>query len=122
MRGDRGQATLEVALITPVILLVVVALIQFAIWYNAEQTTIAAAQEGAAQASTHAGDLAAGQQRAQFLMSGLASMTSDEQVKVSPVAPDGIQVSVSAQLDSLIPGISGFALHATATSHAENAP
>lgn len=122
MRGDRGQSTLEVALITPVILLVVVALIQFAIWYNAEQTTIAAAQEGAAQASTHAGDLAAGQQRAQYLMSGLASMTSGDQVKVSPVVPDGIQVSVSAQLDSLIPGISGFALHATATSHAENIP
>lgn len=119
--NDGGQATLEVALITPVLLLLVVGLIQFALWYNAEQTVIAAAQEGAAQASTHAGDATAGQQRAQSLLQGLSSMTTGQQVTVSPAGTDGISVSVSARLDSLIPGFGGFALHATATSHAERA-
>lgn len=43
-------------------------------------------------------------------------------MSVSAVPPDAISVSVSARLNSLIPGIGSFALHATATSHAESAP
>jgi Flp pilus assembly protein TadG len=120
--NDRGQATLELLLVLPLLLFVLLALIQFAIWYDAEQTTIAAAQEGAAQVSTHGGDAAAGQQRAQLLMAGVGSMSTPPQVTVAPSGAGQISVSVSAQLESLIPGVGGFSLHATAVARVEQLP
>ena len=119
---DRGQVTLELLLVLPLLLIILVALIQFAIWYSAEQTTIAAAQEGAAQVSTQGGDAAAGQRRAQSLMAGVASMSTPPQVTVAPAGAGEISVSVSARLQSLIPGVGGFDLHATALAHVEQLP
>jgi Flp pilus assembly protein TadG len=119
--NDRGQATLELLLVLPLLLLLLVALVQFTLWYQAEQTTIAAAQEGAAQVSTHGGDAAAGQQRAQLLMAGVSAMSSPPQVTVAPAGVE-ISVSVSAEMQSLIPGVSGFSLHATALAHVEQLP
>jgi Flp pilus assembly protein TadG len=120
--NDRGQATLELLLVLPLLLFLLVALVQFALWYQAEQTTIAAAQEGAAQVSTHDGDAAAGQQRAQLLMAGVSSMSSPPQVSVAPAGAGQISVSVSAEMQSMIPGVSGFSLHATALTHVEQLP
>lgn len=119
---DKGQATLELLLVLPLLLFLLIALVQFALWYQAEQTTIAAAQEAAAQVSTHGGDAAAGQQRAQLLMAGVSSMSSPPQVTVVPAGAGQISVTVSAQMQSLIPGVGGFALHATALAHVEQLP
>ncbi|HEU5002541.1 MAG TPA: TadE/TadG family type IV pilus assembly protein [Actinomycetota bacterium] len=120
--NDGGQATLELLLVLPLLLFVLLGLIQFAIWYNAEQTTIAAAQEGAAQASTHGGEAAAAQQRAQLLMAGVSSMSTAPQITVAPAGAGQILVSVSAHLQSLIPGLGGFGLHASALARVEQLP
>ena len=120
--NDRGQATLELLFVLPLLLFVLLALIQFALWYQAEQTTIAAAQEGAAQVSTHGGDPTAGQRRAQLLMAGLSSMSSPPQVTVAPAGAGQISVSVAAEMQSLIPGVGGFSLHATAVVRVEQLP
>src|SRR5579872_2123673 len=120
--NDRSQATLELLLVLPLLLFLLVVLVQFALWYQAEQTTIAAAQEGAAQVSTHGGDAAAGQKRAELLMAGVSAMSSPPQVTVAPAGTGQISVSVSAEMQSLIPGVSGFSLHATALAHVEQLP
>jgi Flp pilus assembly protein TadG len=119
---DRGQSTLEVALILPVFLLLVLGLIQFALWYHAEELTIAAAQEGAAQVSAQSGSAAAGQQRAQELMSGLSPMTTGQTITVAPSGSGAVAVSITARLNSLIPGFSGFGVRATAIGHLEAKP
>ena len=120
--GEGGLATLEVALITPVLLLVVLGLVQFALWYHAEQVVTAAAQEAAAQASLLTGSPAAAQQRAQVLLDGLSSIAQGEQVAVGPPDTGSISVSVTARLNGIIPGVVSLPLHATATSHLEKAP
>ena len=120
--GERGLATLEVALITPVLLLVVLGLVQFALWYHAEQVVTAAAQEAAAQASLLTGSPAAAQQRAQVLLDGLSSIARGEQVAVGPPDTGSISVSVTARLNGILPGVVSLPLHATATAHLEKAP
>jgi Flp pilus assembly protein TadG len=122
-RGDeRGLATLEVALITPVLLLVVLGLVQFALWYHAEQVVTAAAQEAAAQASLATGSPAKAQQRAQVLLDGLSSTARGEQVTVGPPDTGSISVSVTARLNGILPGVVSLPLKATATAHLEKAP
>ena len=120
--GERGLATLEVALITPVLLLVVLGLVQFALWYHAEQVVTAAAQEAAAQASLLTGSPTAAQQRAQVLLDGLSSIARGTQVAVGPPDTGSISVSVTARLNGILPGIVSLPLHATATAHLEKAP
>ena len=120
--GERGLATLEVALITPVLLLVVLGLVQFALWYHAEQVVTAAAQEAAAQASLLTGSPTAAQQRAQVLLDGLSSIARGTQVAVGPPDTGSISVSVTARLNGILPGVVSLPLHATATAHLEKAP
>jgi Flp pilus assembly protein TadG len=120
--GEAGLATLEVALITPVLLLVVLGLVQFALWYHAEQVVTAAAQEAAAQASLLTGSPAAAQQRAQVLLDGLSSIARGTQVAVGPPDTGSISVSVTARLNGILPGVVSLPLHATATAHLEKAP
>ena len=121
MKDERGLATLEVALIVPILALIVLGLTQFALWYHAEEVVIAAAQEGAAQASTRSGSPAAGQDRALTVMSGLDSMTTGTHIAVGTDVA-GVTVSITSSLKGLIPGIVALPLHATATSHIEQAP
>ena len=120
--GEAGLATLEVALITPVLLLVILGLVQFALWYHAEQVVTAAAQEAAAQASLSTGSPAKAQQRAQVLLDGLSSIARGTQVVVGPPDTGSISVSVSARLNGILPGVVSLPLHATATAHLEKAP
>ena len=121
-RGERGLATLEVALITPVLLLVVLGLVQFALWYHAEQVVTAAAQEAAAQASLLSGSPAKAAQRAQVLLDGLSSIAQGEQVAVGPPDTESISVSVTARLNGILPGVVSLPLKATATAHLEKSP
>ena len=118
---DQGLATLEVALITPILILVLLGLVQFGLWYHAEEVTIAAAQEGAAAASVRSGTPAAGQARAQQLLAGLSTITSETQVDVGSDT-GGITVSITSRLRGLIPGVVTLPLHAKTTSHPEQAP
>jgi hypothetical protein len=120
--GEAGLATLEVALITPVLLLVILGLVQFALWYHAEQVVTAAAQEAAAQASLLTGSPAAAQRRAQVLLDGLSSIAQGERVSVGPPDTGSISVSVTARLNGILPGVVSLPLHATATAHLEKAP
>src|SRR5262249_52586094 len=46
-RTDRGASTLELALLTPVLLLVILAVIQFALVFHARHVALAAAQAAA---------------------------------------------------------------------------
>jgi Flp pilus assembly protein TadG len=46
-RADRGASTLELALLTPILLLVIMLVIQFAMVFHARHVALAAAQSGA---------------------------------------------------------------------------
>src|SRR3954447_3945317 len=64
-RGDAGSATLQAVLIMPLLLLLITAIVEFALWYHAAHIAIAAAQDGARAARVEGGTSEAGRQRAQ---------------------------------------------------------
>ncbi|GLZ03970.1 hypothetical protein Acsp03_14360 [Actinomadura sp. NBRC 104412] len=51
-RGDRGASSLEWALLTPILILVMLVVVQFAMVYHARHVALAAAQSGARVART----------------------------------------------------------------------
>ncbi len=81
-RGDqRGVATIEMAVLFPVTLLIVFAIIQFGVWYHASDVAAAAAQEGVRAARVEGGSAQAGADRADRVLDDNArSLISGRQV------------------------------------------
>ena len=69
--GDRGSSAVELVLLTPVLLVAVFLIVQFALWYHARGIVLAAAQEGARAARAEQGSAAAGQARAHAYLDAL---------------------------------------------------
>lgn len=56
LRADRGSSAIELAILAPALLLLTMVIIQFALWFQARQAALAAAQEGARDARVLAAD------------------------------------------------------------------
>ncbi len=105
-RQDRGSVTLETAILFPAVLLLVMVAIQTGLWYYGRSVALAAAQEGVSagraegatvfQAADAAQDFAAAQGR---------GMLGQATVSTTGSSATRIQVSVSGQIVSLIPGV-----------------
>ena len=61
---ERGAGTLETVLVMPLVLLLITAVVQFALWYHASHVALAAAQDGARAARVQGATGADGQARA----------------------------------------------------------
>lgn len=70
LRTDRGNATVEFALVTPILLALALAILQLALALHARATLTAAAAEGARAAALAGSDLSAGERRARQLIEG----------------------------------------------------
>jgi Flp pilus assembly protein TadG len=46
-RDDRGSSVIELAVLAPAFLMIIMLIVQFALWFNARQAALAAAQAGA---------------------------------------------------------------------------
>ncbi len=66
-RRDRGASALEMAILTPALLLLIMAIIQTALWFHARQVALAAAQEGARVLRSEAGTEALATQKAEAM-------------------------------------------------------
>lgn len=103
--GERGEATTEMVLVTPVLLLLIAFVIQFALWYHASHVASAAAQEGVRAARAYGGTAQAGQARAERFL----AETGPEIV----IAPDVTvtrdvelaTVEIRGHVPSLVPGL-----------------
>ncbi len=71
MRDEDGAATTEAVLVTPVLLLLIMAIVQFGLWYHGSHVALAAAQEGARAARLEGGSHQAGTARARSFLAGL---------------------------------------------------
>src|SRR5438067_11873322 len=70
---DCGSATLQTVLVMPLLLLLITAIVQFALWYHAAHIAIAVAQDGARAARVEGGTSQAGQSRAWQLLDQLGT-------------------------------------------------
>ncbi|MFF3617249.1 TadE family protein [Streptomyces sp. NPDC002580] len=108
---DRGDASIQMAIVFPFVLLATIAVIQASLWYYARQIALTAAREGAGAARAYQAGPGEGAARAREVL----DRTAGDSLLGSTVAAssDGqrIRVQVSGRAQSMIPGVSG--LHVT---------
>ena len=101
--GEAGVATLEAVLVFPVLLLLLMLIIQFALWYHASDLANAAAQDGARAARVEGATAADGATRANQLLDQTGrSILQGRHVSVQR-GPDITRVDVRGSCIQLVP-------------------
>ena len=117
-RPERGSASTEAVLLTPVLLFLVMLVVQFGLWYHAEHVVQAAAQEGVRSARIEGSTADAGRTRAiEFLRVSGPTIIQDPAVTASRDA-DTATVEVRGHAVTVVPGFS-LPVSAKATSPVE---
>jgi Flp pilus assembly protein TadG len=107
----------EFALVLPVLLVVLIGVLQFALMYHAQNVTTTAAQEGARVAAAQGGDLASGEVRAQdVLRSGLGTTGESFAITASDTG-EAVVMAASGNYPLIFPWVGSrkVAIHASAT-------
>ena len=101
LRDDSGSAVVEFALVTPLLLIVVLAIVQVILALHVRTTLTAAAAEGARAAALAGSSLVVGEQRTQEVLNdalGGQAATGISARYVSVGTSPAIQVQVTARL------------------------
>ena len=118
--SDRGSITLELAIVFPVLLLIVTALIQYALWFHARSLALAAAQQGVSVARAYQSASAAGRDSAlSFITEHGSDTLLNPTATVSSPATGQVQVVVSGRSVSVLPGVAGIAVSQSAAGPVE---
>lgn len=96
----------EAVLVVPVMMLLLLVVVQFALWAHAAQVAQLAASEGDRAARSVDGGPAVGLGRARAVMSGSGSDMATSDASVDVVAGNLIRVAVTGSAVSILPGMS----------------
>ncbi|MFF4371484.1 TadE family protein [Streptomyces sp. NPDC001594] len=112
---DRGEASIQMAIVFPFVILVTVAVVQAAMWFYARNIALTAAREGVAAARVYQAPEESGAARARETLGRIAgdSLASST---VSTAGSNGaeVRVTVTGLAPSLIPGVSGLSVSQSA--------
>ncbi len=109
-RGERGQAVVEAALAFPLLLMVAVGLVQFALFYHAQSVTTGAAQDGARVAAAADTTVDDGIARARVLLqAGLGATGQGIEIEGVDLG-DAVVVRVQGRLRTVIPWVADSTL------------
>nr|WP_219824175.1 TadE/TadG family type IV pilus assembly protein [Actinokineospora auranticolor] len=118
LRGDRGAVSAELVIATPLLLLMLLAIVQFALWSHATHVAQAAASQGLAVARAQNGTAAAGAASARQLLDQLAAGPLDNTVVAADRGPVSASVRVTGTATVVVPFLS-LPVHAEATGPVE---
>ena len=111
--AERGSAAVELVLLTPLLMVCVLVVIQFALWQHARHVLLAAAQEGARVARAQGGTAEDGRLRAQDYIGQIGpDLVTAPTIEVDR-SPDLVTVRIRGQAVNIVPGVP---LRVTATS------
>ena len=116
--AERGSATTEVVLLTPVLMFLVMAIIQFGLWFHAQHVAQAAADQGVRAARSNGSTAEEGRQRAEDFLDAAAPTLIADPIVVAGREGDLASVTVDGTATALVPGLS-LTVHAEATSPVE---
>ena len=118
LRGDRGSVSAELVIATPLLLLVLLVIVQFALWSHATHVAQAAASQGLAVARAHSGTAAAGSVSAQQMLDQFARGPLTGATVSSDRSATSASVRISGTASSVIPFLS-LPVHAEAVGPVE---
>jgi Flp pilus assembly protein TadG len=123
LSDDRGVSAIELAILGPILLIVVTLIIQWALWFEARQVALDAAQAGAQYAREQQVGWAANavSHAESFYRDVGTRIITNFQVSVNPPAgnPNQVYVTVSGTIPTLIPGFSPMTVHETSGGDVE---
>ena len=109
-RGDTGSATLELAVLFPIVLLLLFGAIQGALYFHGRNVAMAAAEQGVRAARADGQTARAGTAAAQArqVLADTDELDNLSELRIAPdVGADTVRVTVSARTVSLLPGVAG---------------
>lgn len=114
--GEAGESMVEFALVLPVLLLVLIGVVQFALVHHAQNVVTTAAQEGARRAAAEGRDAIDGEQRTRDVLgSGLGSTGEDFEV-VATDDGEMVMVRASGGYPLIFPWLGGRDIELDATA------
>lgn len=118
--SDRGDASIQMAIVFPVFILFVIGVVQIILWGNAQAIAQVAAREGVAAARLYKAPPAQGPARAREALGRLAgSNLQSWQVSGDRSSAQRVHVRVTGQALSLLPGIPNFPVDEEASGSVE---
>ncbi|WP_455362586.1 TadE/TadG family type IV pilus assembly protein [Streptomyces sp. SYSU K21746] len=118
-RGDRGDTSIQMAIIFPFVLLATVAVIQASMWYYARQIALTAAREGLTAARAYQSSPADGSAQARDVLGRVAGDSLRGYSVVASSDGQRVRVQVSGTAMSMIPGVSGLQVTQSASGPVE---
>ena len=110
-KGDRGSASLEIAILAPALLLLTFVLVQAGLWFYARSLALAAAQEGVTAGRAYDAPGAAGLVRARaFLYEQAGDSLTDTRVSSAGTTAAVVRITVTGRSLSVLPGLPGMAI------------
>ncbi|MFE9933675.1 TadE/TadG family type IV pilus assembly protein [Streptomyces sp. NPDC005533] len=118
--GDRGESSLQMAIVFPFVILLTVAVVQAAMWVHARNVALTAAREGVAAARTYQSPEGAGADRARETLGRIAgdSLRAPTVSTAGSTATD-VRVTVTGSAPSMLPGLSGLSVSQSASAPRE---
>ncbi|MER5870514.1 TadE family protein [Streptomyces sp. NPDC002044] len=118
--GDRGESSIQMAIVFPFVILVTVAVVQAAMWIHARSIALTAAREGVAAARTYQSPDSVGAARARETLGRIAG----DSLRGAAVSTGGstvtdVTVTVTGSAPSMLPGLSGLSVSQTASAPRE---
>ncbi len=105
--SETGQALLETAIAFPILLLVALALVQFALFYHADTVVTGAVQDGARVAAAEDSNVGAGVAHTQALLqAGLGRSATSVTVQGAD-GGDTVEIQAQGSLRLIIPWVGG---------------
>jgi Flp pilus assembly protein TadG len=118
--GDRGAGAAEIVIAVPLLMVLILLIVQFAIWAHASSVAQATAEEALAAARVQGGRAAAGQQRAAQVLGQIGSsvLISPHITVTRTGATATVVITGTAEEVLPLPGLS-FPVHITVTGPVE---
>ena len=102
-RDESGVSSIELAMYTPLLMLVIFLVVQFAMVYLGNQAASAVAREAARVARTSLSNTEAQQAGERYADQIGGGILTDARVRVEPVGDDGVRVTVTGEAQKISP-------------------
>ncbi|MFY1659344.1 TadE/TadG family type IV pilus assembly protein [Micromonospora sp. WMMD1274] len=120
-RRDEGAASVELVLATPLLLLLIMAGVQFALWAHARHMAQAAANEGVQSARAYHSSAAAGKADTEALLRDLSGGSLTGTAVTASRSATTATITITGRASSVIPGLT-FPIRVTVTAPVERVP
>ncbi|MDN3059410.1 pilus assembly protein [Streptomyces sp. SRF1] len=120
LTGDRGDASVQMAIVFPFVIVLTIAVVQASMWYYARQIALAAARDGAAAGRTYqAGPSDAAARARQVLDRTAGDSLREAMVSTGGSTGERIRVQVRGTAPSLLPFVPDLPVSQSASGPVE---